>query len=112
MVELTEAQGKDIVSAMKKLSETEDKKVTVQGEIAVKQIEYFRLRDQEISRNQQGLVDAIVGLSRIIARAYASRNDQGMASWPPTPVPNYDNMEVDDDNDAIRSVYLGETGEE
>jgi hypothetical protein len=73
MVELTETQGKDIVSAMKKMSKTEDRKVTTQGDIAVKQLEYFRLRDRQISRNQQGLVDAIGGLSCIIAQAYASR---------------------------------------
>jgi hypothetical protein len=109
MVEVTETQGKDIVCAMKKMSGTKERKVTVQGDIAVKQLEYFRQRDHEISRNQQGLVDAIGGLSYIIAQAYAARTQQRMPSRPPSPVPQYEHMEVD--NEPVHVAHEGDGGQ-
>jgi hypothetical protein len=49
MVEVTESQGKELVSTMKKLGKMEDRKVTATGEIATKQLQYFKLQDSEIA---------------------------------------------------------------
>jgi hypothetical protein len=69
MVEVTESQGKEQVSTMKKLGEMEDKKVTAAREIAAKQLHYFKLRGSEIAATQRGLVQAVNGLSSAIVVA-------------------------------------------
>jgi hypothetical protein len=43
MLEVIESQGKEIVSTMKKLGDMEDKKVAAAGDIAQKQLEYFKI---------------------------------------------------------------------
>jgi hypothetical protein len=45
MLEVTETQGREIVTNMEKLSAMEDRKVMAAGEIADKQLEYFKIRD-------------------------------------------------------------------
>jgi hypothetical protein len=73
MLEVTETQGKEIVSTMRKLGDLEDKKVAAAGDIADKQLEYFKLRDREIAANQRGLVQAVNGLSAAIVQACMRR---------------------------------------
>jgi hypothetical protein len=75
----------------------------------VKQLEYFQLRNREISCNQQGLVDVIGGLSRIIAQAYASRTQHTIPSRPPSLVPNDDQMDVD--NELVHIAHEGDGGQ-
>jgi hypothetical protein len=86
MVEVTEMQGKEIVSNMQKLSDMEERKVAAVAVIADKQLQYFKVRDSEIAIMQRGLVQAVNGLSEAIVHAYASRS----ASTPPhrTSAPN------------------------
>jgi hypothetical protein len=45
ILEVTETQGREIVTNMEKLSAMEDRKVMAAGEIADKQLEYFKIRD-------------------------------------------------------------------
>ena len=71
MVEVTEAQGKELVSNIQKLSNTEERKVAAASEIADKQLQYFRIRDSEIAMTQRGLVQAVNNLSEAIVKAYA-----------------------------------------
>jgi hypothetical protein len=52
-----------------------DKKVATAGNIADKQLEYFRLKDLEIATNQRGLVQAVNGLSAAIVQACTRRPD-------------------------------------
>jgi hypothetical protein len=73
LVEVIETQGKQIVSNMEKMSNMEERKVLVIGEIANKQLQYFKIRDSEIAMTQRGLVQAVNGLSAAIVQAYASR---------------------------------------
>jgi hypothetical protein len=79
MLKVTESQGKEIVSTMKKLGDMEDKKVAAAGDIAQKQLEYFKIRDSEIAANQRGLMQAVNSLSSTIVAACADR------SRPPVP---------------------------
>jgi hypothetical protein len=72
MLEVTETQGREIVTNMEKLSAMEDKKVMAAGEIADKQLEYFKIRDSQIASTERGLVQAVTGLSEAIIRAYNS----------------------------------------
>jgi hypothetical protein len=51
---------------MQRLSDVEGKKVDAVGQIADKQLEYFKIRDREITTNQRGLVSAVASLSRAI----------------------------------------------
>ena len=69
MVEVTETQGREIVTNMKRLSEMEEKKVLATRDIADKQLEYFKIRDSQIAITQRGLVQAVQGLSEAIANA-------------------------------------------
>jgi hypothetical protein len=74
MVDVTKSQGREIVSSMQKLSEVEGMKVDTVGKIAEKQLEYFKIRDQEIASNQRGLVSAVTNLSHAIGLAWQLRN--------------------------------------
>jgi hypothetical protein len=74
MVDVTESQGRQIVTSMQKLSEVEDKKVDIVGHIADKQLEYFKIRDREIAANQCGLVSTVSELSRAIGMEWQHRN--------------------------------------
>jgi hypothetical protein len=73
MVEVTESQGKELVLSMKKIGEVEDTKVAAVGEMAASQLAYFKVRDEQISANQRGLIDAVHNLSNVMGRAFASR---------------------------------------
>jgi hypothetical protein len=73
MVEVTKTQGKDTVMNMQKLGDMEECKVVAAAKIAEKQLEYFKLRDSEISNTQRGLVQVINGLSQAIVHAYSFR---------------------------------------
>ena len=56
---------------MQKLSDMVESKV---GDIANKQLQYFKIRDSEIEVIQRGLVQAVNGLSATIIQAYAQRS--------------------------------------
>lgn len=45
----------------------------VQGDIALKELQYFIMRHYKIATNQEGLLKAICGLSHMIRRVYASQ---------------------------------------
>ena len=77
LVEVTETHGKQIVSNMDKMSSMEEKKVLAIGEIAEKQLQYFKIRDAKINITQRGLVQAVNGLSAANVQAYASRGRYG-----------------------------------
>jgi hypothetical protein len=72
LLEVTETQGKEIVSNMKKMSDMEEKKVLAVGDIAKKQLQYFKIRDSKIAITQRGLVQAVNGLSAAIIQAYST----------------------------------------
>jgi DNA-directed RNA polymerase subunit H (RpoH/RPB5) len=55
-VEVTETQGWEIVTNMQRLSDMEERKVLATGDIADKQLEYFKIRDPQIAITQRGLV--------------------------------------------------------
>jgi hypothetical protein len=106
LVEITEDQGKEIVSNMKVLSEVEVQKVTAAGTIANKQLEYFKLRDKEIAMNQRGLVEAVANLSHVIGMAVAKRSQRSPRCRPPTSY-NFDDIMEDADIGDNAFVVLG-----
>ena len=83
MVEVTEAQGKELVSNIQKLSNTEERKVAAASEIADKQLQYFRIRDSEIAVTQCGLVQAVNNLSEAIVKAYGRGGSAGPQQYTP-----------------------------
>jgi hypothetical protein len=72
MLEVTEAQGKEILDSMRKLYAVEDQKVTAASAIVEKQLAYFKFHDEQLAFNQCGLVNAVETLSAVIGRAYTS----------------------------------------
>jgi hypothetical protein len=80
MVDVTESQGREIVSSMQKLSEVEEMKVDTVDKITEKQLEYFKIRDQEIASNQRGLVSAVTNLSHGIGMAWQLRNSSALVT--------------------------------
>ena len=77
MVEVTEAQGKELVSNIQKLSNMEERKVAAASEIADKQLQYFRIQDSEIAITQRGLVQAVNSLSEAIVKVYGRGSGAG-----------------------------------
>jgi hypothetical protein len=103
LVEITETQGKEIVSSMRTLSEVEVQKVTAAEVIANKQLEYFKLHDKEIASTQRGLVDAVTNLSNVLGLAVSNQQHASGHRRAPTPY-NFRRSPKDneDSSDGVR----------
>jgi hypothetical protein len=62
MVEVTKNQGKEIIASLNKMHKIGDKRAASQERFHNKQLEYFKSMDEELAKNQQGLVITIVSL--------------------------------------------------
>jgi ribose 5-phosphate isomerase len=69
LVEVTDSQGKEIVTNMEKLGKIKEQNVLNQGIIATKTINYFKDHDLKSARNQWDMVQALESFSVVMGKA-------------------------------------------
>jgi hypothetical protein len=91
LAEATASGTKALVASIDKIRDSteaaEEKKSKDLVDVAVKQLEYFRFRDQKINKTQKGLVQAISSLSQMMGRSFVAQQARaGTASKADTEV--------------------------